>query len=81
MNHFLHVVFVACILAFSHYTNLFFSPCCCFAYRLSRMEGLKTKIFTLGCTQRRSALKNLKTERLKKFDYCMPCKLSWVYFL
>ncbi|CAN6269605.1 unnamed protein product [Urochloa humidicola] len=40
--------------------------------RLSRIDSLKTKIFTLGCTQRRSALKHLKTERVKKFDYCMP---------
>jgi len=40
--------------------------------RLSRIDNLKTKIFTLGCTQRRSALKHLKTERVKKFDYCMP---------
>ncbi|PAN38802.1 hypothetical protein PAHAL_7G199300 [Panicum hallii] len=40
--------------------------------RLSRIDSLETKIFTLGCTQRRSALKHLKTERVKKFDYCMP---------
>ncbi|KAF6985979.1 hypothetical protein CFC21_003780 [Triticum aestivum] len=40
--------------------------------RLSRIEGLKTKIFTLHCSQRRSALKHLKTEQVKKFDYCMP---------
>ncbi|RLM66641.1 uncharacterized protein C2845_PM16G12620 [Panicum miliaceum] len=40
--------------------------------RLSRIYSLETKIFTLGCTQRRSALKHLKTERVKKFDYCMP---------
>lgn len=40
--------------------------------RLSRIDSLKTKIFTLGCTQRRSALKHLKIERVKKFDYCMP---------
>ncbi|KAF7004185.1 hypothetical protein CFC21_019426 [Triticum aestivum] len=40
--------------------------------RLSRIDSLKTKIFTLGCTQRRSALKHLKEERVKKFDYCMP---------
>ncbi|KAL6651879.1 hypothetical protein ACP70R_010804 [Stipagrostis hirtigluma subsp. patula] len=40
--------------------------------RLSRIDSLKTKIYTLGCTQRRSALKHLKTERVKKFDYCMP---------
>lgn len=26
----------------------------CFVYRLSRIDSLKTKIFTLGCTQRRS---------------------------
>ncbi|XP_066353049.1 protein HEAT INTOLERANT 4-like [Miscanthus floridulus] len=43
---------------------------------LSRIDSLKTKIFTLGCTQRRSALKHLKIERVKKFDYCMPCKLN-----
>jgi len=48
--------------------------------RLSRIDSLKTKIFILSCTQRRSALKHLKTERVKKFDYCMPCKLNWVYF-
>ncbi|AQK44451.1 ATP/GTP binding protein-like [Zea mays] len=40
--------------------------------RLSRIDIFKTKIFTLGCTQRRSALKHLKIERVKKFDYCMP---------
>uniref|UniRef100_A0A0E0PF72 Inositol-pentakisphosphate 2-kinase IPK1 n=2 Tax=Oryza TaxID=4527 RepID=A0A0E0PF72_ORYRU len=40
--------------------------------RLSRIDSLKTKIFTLGCTQRRSALRHLKTERVKLFDYCMP---------
>jgi len=40
--------------------------------RLSRIDSLKTKIFILSCTQRRSALKHLKTERVKKFDYCMP---------
>ncbi|KAG8066551.1 hypothetical protein GUJ93_ZPchr0004g38324 [Zizania palustris] len=40
--------------------------------RLSRIDSLKTKIFTLGCTQRRSALRHLRTERVKLFDYCMP---------
>ncbi|TVU00992.1 hypothetical protein EJB05_53569 [Eragrostis curvula] len=40
--------------------------------RLSRIDSLKTQIFTLGCTQRRSALKHLKTERVRKFDYCVP---------
>ncbi|PNT62063.1 hypothetical protein BRADI_5g24902v3 [Brachypodium distachyon] len=37
--------------------------------RLSRCDSLKTKIFTLGCTQRRCALKHLKTERVRNFDY------------
>uniref|UniRef100_A0A453TDM5 Uncharacterized protein n=1 Tax=Aegilops tauschii subsp. strangulata TaxID=200361 RepID=A0A453TDM5_AEGTS len=46
--------------------------------RLSRIEGLKTKIFTLHCSQRRSALKHLKTERVKKFDYCMPYYMSLI---
>uniref|UniRef100_A0A0D9VGF9 Uncharacterized protein n=1 Tax=Leersia perrieri TaxID=77586 RepID=A0A0D9VGF9_9ORYZ len=40
--------------------------------RLSRIDSLKTKVYTLGCTQRRSALRHLKTERVKLFDYCMP---------
>ncbi|GJN26151.1 hypothetical protein PR202_gb14060 [Eleusine coracana subsp. coracana] len=40
--------------------------------RLSKLESLKTKIFTLVCTQRRSALKHLNLERVKTFDYCLP---------
>ncbi|OAY74799.1 hypothetical protein ACMD2_15088 [Ananas comosus] len=40
--------------------------------RQSRVDRLKTQIFTLGCTQRRSALKHLKTERVKQYDYCLP---------
>ncbi|KAJ0974120.1 hypothetical protein J5N97_016085 [Dioscorea zingiberensis] len=40
--------------------------------RLSQVDRLKTQIFTLGCTQRRSALKLLKIERVKKYDYCLP---------
>ncbi|CAD6221109.1 unnamed protein product [Miscanthus lutarioriparius] len=40
--------------------------------RFGRIESLKTKIFTLCCTQRRSALKHMKTERANKFYYCMP---------
>ncbi|KAI4984080.1 hypothetical protein ZWY2020_040933 [Hordeum vulgare] len=39
--------------------------------RLTRIDSLK-KIFTLGCTQRRSALKHLKEERVNKFDYSTP---------
>ncbi|KAJ6795275.1 uncharacterized protein M6B38_253615 [Iris pallida] len=33
---------------------------------------LKTQIYTMGCTQRRSALKHLKIERVKQYDYCLP---------
>ncbi|KAJ4779633.1 Serine/Threonine-kinase [Rhynchospora pubera] len=40
--------------------------------RQGRIEGLKSQIFTLGCTQRRSTLKLLKTERVKQYDYCIP---------
>ncbi|XP_039119163.1 protein HEAT INTOLERANT 4 [Dioscorea cayenensis subsp. rotundata] len=40
--------------------------------RLSQVDRLKTQIFTLGCTQRRSALKLLKIERVKQYDYCLP---------
>ncbi|KAL9284579.1 putative protein HEAT INTOLERANT 4 [Arabidopsis thaliana] len=29
-------------------------------------------IFILGCTQRRSALKHLPDDRVKKFNYCLP---------
>ncbi|KAK3143471.1 hypothetical protein QOZ80_4AG0300730 [Eleusine coracana subsp. coracana] len=36
--------------------------------RLSKLESLKTKIFTLVCSQRRSALKHLNIERVKTFD-------------
>lgn len=40
--------------------------------RQSQLDRLKTQIFTLGCTQRRSALKHLKIERIKQYDYCLP---------
>ncbi|ERM94326.1 uncharacterized protein LOC18422354 [Amborella trichopoda] len=36
------------------------------------VERLKSQIFTLSCTQRRAALKHLKTDRIKKYDYCLP---------
>lgn len=36
--------------------NLFCSPCYCFVYRFGRIERLKTKIFTLCCTQQRWVL-------------------------
>ncbi|XP_073105550.1 protein HEAT INTOLERANT 4 [Elaeis guineensis] len=40
--------------------------------RQSRVDRLNTQIFTLACTQRRSALKHLKIERIKQYDYCLP---------
>ncbi|MCO5577757.1 hypothetical protein L7F22_031589 [Adiantum nelumboides] len=36
------------------------------------VERYKSQIFTLKCIQRRVALRNLKEERLKKYDYCLP---------
>nr|PNR48559.1 hypothetical protein PHYPA_013036 [Physcomitrium patens] len=36
------------------------------------VERVRTKIFTLKCTQRRAALKQLKQERIKKYEYCLP---------
>lgn len=38
----------------------------------SAVERVKTQIFTLKCTQRRAALKQLKEERIKKYEYCLP---------
>ncbi|KAL0919191.1 hypothetical protein M5K25_011270 [Dendrobium thyrsiflorum] len=40
--------------------------------RHSQLERLHTEIYTMGCTQRRSALKFLKVERVKQYDYCLP---------
>ncbi|CAD5171962.1 unnamed protein product, partial [Musa acuminata subsp. malaccensis] len=40
--------------------------------RQSQVDRLKTQIFTMGCTQRRSALRHLKVERVKQYDYCLP---------
>lgn len=40
--------------------------------RQSQVDRLKTQIYTMGCTQRRSALKFLKIERVKQYDYCLP---------
>jgi len=37
------------------------------------VERVKTpQIFTLKCTQRRAALKQLHQERIKKYEYCLP---------
>ncbi|CAN1813382.1 Protein HEAT INTOLERANT 4 [Linum perenne] len=33
---------------------------------------LKSQIYILSCTQRRTALRHMKIERLKKFEYCLP---------
>ncbi|KAJ1412880.1 hypothetical protein SESBI_20028 [Sesbania bispinosa] len=40
--------------------------------RDSQVDRLKSQIFILSCTQRRSALKHLKLDRLKKYEYCLP---------
>lgn len=40
--------------------------------RGSMVERLKSEIFILRCTQRRSALRHLKEDRVKKFEYCLP---------
>lgn len=36
------------------------------------VERLRSEIFILRCTQRRSALRHLKEDRVKKFEYCLP---------
>ncbi|KAI3767735.1 hypothetical protein L2E82_18108 [Cichorium intybus] len=40
--------------------------------RGSSVERLKSQIFILSCVQRRVALKHLKEEHVKKFEYCLP---------
>ncbi|KAM3359742.1 protein HEAT INTOLERANT 4 [Capsicum galapagoense] len=40
--------------------------------REAQVERLKSQIFILRCTQRRAGLKQLKLERVKKFEYCLP---------
>ncbi|KAL8047250.1 hypothetical protein ABFX02_08G227800 [Erythranthe guttata] len=41
--------------------------------RESQVERLKkSQIFILSCTQRRAGLKQLKIERVKKYEYCLP---------
>ncbi|KAL2339445.1 hypothetical protein Fmac_007385 [Flemingia macrophylla] len=40
--------------------------------RESQVDRLKSQIFTLSCTQRRAALKHLKLDRVKKYEYCLP---------
>ncbi|KAF3440453.1 hypothetical protein FNV43_RR18737 [Rhamnella rubrinervis] len=40
--------------------------------RDSQVDRLKSQIFILSCTQRRAALKHLKIDRIKKYEYCLP---------
>ncbi|XP_030527450.1 protein HEAT INTOLERANT 4 isoform X2 [Rhodamnia argentea] len=40
--------------------------------RGSQVDRLKSQIFILSCTQRRAALKHLKIDRVKKYEYCLP---------
>lgn len=40
--------------------------------RDSQVDRLKSQIYILSCTQRRAALKHLKIDRLKKYEYCLP---------
>ncbi|XVF61748.1 hypothetical protein PTKIN_Ptkin08bG0155400 [Pterospermum kingtungense] len=40
--------------------------------RDSQVDRLKSQIFILSCTQRRVALKQMKIDRLKKYEYCLP---------
>ncbi|XP_057416489.1 protein HEAT INTOLERANT 4-like [Lotus japonicus] len=41
-------------------------------HRESQVDRLKSQIFILSCTQRRAALKHLKLDRVKKYEYCLP---------
>ncbi|XP_073044599.1 protein HEAT INTOLERANT 4-like [Primulina eburnea] len=43
-----------------------------FENRESQVERLKSQIFIMSCTQRRAGLRQMKVERLKKFEYCLP---------
>lgn len=40
--------------------------------RDSQVERLRSQIFILSCTQRRAGLKQMKLDRVKKFEYCLP---------
>ncbi|XP_039062338.1 protein HEAT INTOLERANT 4-like [Hibiscus syriacus] len=40
--------------------------------RGNQVDRLKSQIFILSCTQRRVALKQMKIDRLKKYEYCLP---------
>ncbi|GAV62992.1 hypothetical protein CFOL_v3_06514 [Cephalotus follicularis] len=40
--------------------------------RDSQVDRLKSQIYILSCTQRRAALKHLKIDHVKKYEYCLP---------
>ncbi|WZZ31919.1 hypothetical protein YC2023_015320 [Brassica napus] len=40
--------------------------------RDKQVERTNSRIFTLCCNQRRAALRNMKVERVKRFEYCLP---------
>ncbi|XP_052117848.1 protein HEAT INTOLERANT 4-like [Arachis duranensis] len=40
--------------------------------RYTNIDRLKSQIFILSCTQRRAALKHLKLDQVKKYEYCLP---------
>ncbi|XP_010443136.1 PREDICTED: uncharacterized protein LOC104726065 [Camelina sativa] len=43
-----------------------------FENRGKQVDRMNFQIFTLGCTQRRSALRHLKEDRIKMFEYSLP---------
>ncbi|XP_019096089.1 PREDICTED: uncharacterized protein LOC104761519 isoform X2 [Camelina sativa] len=43
-----------------------------FEKRDIQVDRMSFQIFILGCTQRRSALRHLKEDRIKKFEYSLP---------
>ncbi|CAN8236852.1 unnamed protein product [Cochlearia groenlandica] len=47
-------------------------PYISFEKRDRQIDRMNFKIFTLGCTLRRSALRHMKEDQVKKFEYCLP---------
>ena len=75
-----YILFISGLIYFGHFhlhsVRCYFSNIkLCSSYHLLQVTESQVCIFY------RSALKHLKTERVKKFDYCMPCKLDWVFFV
>ncbi|KAL6552195.1 Protein HEAT INTOLERANT 4 [Orobanche gracilis] len=48
-------------------------------FQVERLK--KSQIFILSCTQRRAGLQHMKIERVKKFEYCLPCFPVRLYVL